>query len=214
MSHAHDSYRIAIQSKRESAHFWGGTIRRFPEVLSSSNINGAETRSSKRVPADCLQRYPSLDRPALSQGRSIAFFRRSTKAIAIVIGYKVGSDIHSAAVDAHSGATSKQKLGRRLCKRNQSSSQLLLYLGLPVVLKATLNVALQVQALALSLPKFWVQTAQVQSWQVLPLVCCATTQVSTAAANRNQPALTARGYQWDRRRSMSAAAVLRFGDGK
>lgn len=214
MPQAHDSYTSAIQSKRETAHFWGGRSRRYARRVSCSNINIAATRSSKRVIADCLQRYPSLDRSALSQGRPIAFFCRSTKDIAIVIGYQGGSAIQSAAVGAHSGATSKQKLGRRLCKRNQSLSQLLLYLALPVVLKATWSVASQARAQVLSHLKCWAQTAQAQSWPVLPQVCCATTQASTAAANLNNRALIARTHQSNRRRGISSAAVLRFGDGK
>ncbi len=209
----HDSYKVAIQSKRESAHFWGIRSRCYASAISSCNINIAGTCSSKRVSADCLQRYPSLDRPALSQGRPIALFCRSTKDIAVDIGYQPGSAIEFSAVGANSGATSKQKLGRRLCKRNQSSSQLLLYLALPVVLKATWSVASQAQALALSLQKYWVQTAQARSWPVLPLACSATTQASTAAANLNTRAPLARTYQWNRRRSVPAAAVLRFGDG-
>lgn len=208
----HDSDEHAIQSKRESAYFWGGRSCRFAVVDLCRNIKGATTRSSKRVIADCLQRYPSLDRPALSQGRSVAFYCRSTKDIAIDIGYQAASAIQFGAVGANTGATSKQELGRKLCKRNQSSSQQLLYLDWPVVWTTTWSAALQAQAQVLSLLKFWVLTARARSWQVLPLASFATTQVFAAKLN-NRRANIARLHLWNRRRGFAPAAVLRFGDG-
>ncbi len=203
----------APQSKREFAHFWGRQSRHCSTAIYSSSVDIAARRSSKRSVASCQHRYPSLCRSALTQGRPVSVFRRLIGKKRIVIGYHSAEAIEFNAVGADSRATLKNKLGRRLCRKNQSSLPQLPYSALPVVLKATLNVASQVQVQAWSHQKCWAQTAPAQSSQVLPLACCATTQASTAAANLNTRAPLARTYQWNRRRSVPAAAVLRFGDG-
>ncbi len=203
----------APQSKREFAHFWGRQSRHCSTAISSFSVEVAATRSSKRSVASCQHRYPSLCRSALTRGRPVSVFRRLIGKKRIVIGYHSAEAIEFNAVGADSRATLKNKLGRRLCRKNQSSLPQLPYSALPVVLKATLNVVSQVQAQAWSHQKCWAQTAPAQSSQVLPLACCVTTQASTAAANLTNRAPFARAYQWNRRRSVPAAAVLRFGDG-
>jgi len=208
----HGSDEGVIQSKRESAYFWGSRLCCYAVVDLCRNIKVAATRSSKRVIADCLQRYPSLDRPALSQGRSVAFYCRSTKDIAVDIGYQTASAIEFHAVGANSGATAKQELGRELCKRNQSSSQQLLYLDWPVVWTTTWSVASQAQAQVLSLLKFWALTAQARSWQGLPQAYFATTQAFAAELNNGRANKTL-VQLWNRRRGDAPAAVLCFGDG-
>jgi hypothetical protein len=80
-------------------------------------------------------------------------------------------------------------------------------------LKVTSNVALQAQALGLSLPKYLVQTVQVLSLQVLPLACFVMTQASTVAANLNTRVSFAHLNQWNRRWGNTPAAVLRLENG-
>ena len=203
-----------MQSRRECAHFRGGKSRDCSGLVSCFKVSVVARRSSKRPVATCQHRYPSLYRSVPFLGRPVSVFRRLTAKKRIVIGYHSAEAIEFNAVGADSRATLKNKLGRRLCRKNQSSLPQLPYSALPVVLKVTSSVASQVQAQALSQLKCWAQTAQAPFLLAPQLVCCVTTQASTAAAKLNARAPHGRNNHQSRRRGIAPAAVLRFGDGK
>jgi hypothetical protein len=151
MMNVGDSVKLPMQSKRESAYLWQGTSGRYANAPMCRTLGVATARSSKRAVVDCQRRYPSPDRSALYKGGPVTFFRRLATNIAIDIGYQPSLAIECIPVGVNFDATSQIKLGRRLCRKNQSSLPQWLCLALPVVLKATWNVALQAQALVLSL---------------------------------------------------------------
>ena len=212
MVSAKQSEGIAKQSKREIAysdlfaqHRWanGRSFRRVKDVPGlSSNGRGAFS----------LYRYPSPGRPAYSPSRPMTVSCRKSTHSCSDIGYHAEIAIDRSEVCTNRGATYETMIGLRLCKRHQSSLRQWQYLVWQVALRATQSVALQVQALALWPQKSWVRTGQAPCLPVLPLVCCATTQASTAAVKLDNRARQGRAINTNRRRGHAPAAVLRFGD--
>lgn len=200
------------QSKRESADFDISKSEGFAQMQASTSVRHAAGRSSNRSAACFLYRYPSPDRPAHSLSRPTTVFRPSSTKFSVVIGYHVNVAIDLTSVSADCGATLKTTIGRRLCKKHQSSLPQWLCLAWPVASKVTQNVALPVQARALWPLNFLAQTAQVQCLPVQPQAYFVTTQASTPAVNLDNRAHCGRIHFKSRRRGSTPAAVLCFGD--
>lgn len=203
--------RSATQLGREVAYLWGGASGHYATAFQSGIVISAVWCSSKRLTANCLQRYPSLDRFAYLPSGPVTFFRRYRPKTVVDIGYHCLSPIELGAADINSDVSEKLELGRRLCRKNQSFWPQWLFLALLVVLKATSNVALRVQLVASWPQKCWVPIQLGQPWLVQPSAYFATTQASTAAARLTHRADVARSHQFNRRRGHAPAAVLRLG---
>lgn len=198
------------QSKREFAYSAGPAKQCYSDRHSLVTVNGVAGRSRICSAANSLYRYPSPDRPAYSPSGPITVFRLYSAKMTGDIGYHCEIAIHRGADRTNRGAVDITMIGLRLCKRHQSSSRQWQYLVWQVALRATWNVASQVQALALWLQKYWVRTAQGQSWQVQQPAFCVTTQASTAAAKLNNRAHCGRAMHKDRRWGHVPAAVFSF----
>jgi hypothetical protein len=202
-----------IQSKREIAHFRQNTTGHYASGPDCATLIPVIMCSSKHLVADCRQVYPSPDRSACSSGGPVTVFRLSFGGKQTDIGYHTSLAIELRTVSVDSGATSKNKLGRELCIKNQSFLPQWPFSALQVVLKATWNVASRAQAQVLLHLKCWAQTALVPFLLVPQLACFVTTPGSTPAVKRDLRASVAHLNQWSRRRGNTSAAVLRFGDG-
>ena len=177
------------------------------------------SRSSKRVPANLLHRYPSPDRPAYSPSRPITVFAKRLTALirgnALIsgpaIGYQGQNSVHTAARRCEGGATPQTYKGNEQCKRKHLSfSQPWPSSVSPAAWKVTPSVVSQAQVLASWLQKCLGQIVPAPCSPVLPLASCVTTPVSTAAVKSSQASFAgARSFQ-NRRRGMTPAAVFRL----
>ena len=201
----------SIQPKRESAYFGGGRSLRCAIRLTCVNVTLSVRLSSNRLADNCLLCYPSLDRSACLAGGPAAFFRRFIVNQSLDIGYQCHSSIELLAVNVISDVAGKQKLGRRLCRENQSSWPQWLYLALLAVLKATPSAVLRVPQVVLWLQKCWALIQQAPQLPAQRSVCFATTQASTAVSNHTFGARFRHQKTNDHRRKSYPAVVIQSG---
>ena len=210
MARAKMNTALMKQSKREVAYFGQVAQQCFSEQSSFDTVLSAAVTSSTCPVAISTYHYPSPDRPAYSPSRPMTDFRLRTSKMMGDIGYHGEIAIHRGADRTNSGAAEITTIGLRLCKRHQSFSRRWQYLVWQGAWKVTQSAALQVQQAALWLQRCWAQTALAQCLPVLPSVCFATTQVSTAAAKVDNRAPSGRAMNGSRRRGHTPAAAFAF----
>jgi hypothetical protein len=200
-----------LQSKRETAYCGPHLLQGFAAQQTCVSVIDVARRSSNRLATYFLHRYPSPDRSAYSPGRPITVFRRLAHKYGVVIGYQADLAIDLGADRVNSGATLTTTIGRRLCKRHQSSlrqSQHLVWQGASTLIW---NAVWRAQALVLWAHKSLEQIQQQPHWPV-PQQACSVTTRAFVAPHVNSTASFGALNQFNRRRGSTPAAVLCFGD--
>lgn len=179
------SLRKAIHFRRELAHFDADVSNGLAWAINGGRLSVVDTRPSRRLAANCQNRYPSPDRSGLLRAGPVSVsgprFRPAHGEKPTAIGYHPNMGVDVGVQNGDSVTTFNPQRGRKLCLRNHGSSQLLRHSRLPVALSRTWSVGLLVRLLVLLRLMQLVLIRQLAHLLVALRACCVTMRVSAAA---------------------------------